>query len=543
MSPDTNITDSDLPIRLEKYKPVPQRAVDPACLSLAQRWLSTCQNGHQLCDGKFDTTGPSRLIDLRGDVIKLALASEDSTQGSYVALSHCWGDAQPLRTTLETLASFQDKIPAHELPSTFSDAIYVTRALGFTHIWIDSLCIVQDDELDWEHQSSIMASIYSNADLVLAVAAAKSANEGFLRKERPSCEGTVSLDIRGSATSFVYRAVPELHHDIDEPLYKRGWTLQERLCARRFLAYGNWEMSWECKKSSSCEYHGSNTVGSSILQRNDMFGARMEYTSLEDFAQFWRSDVAEPYSERLLTKPTDTPVAISALASRFASRFNGKYLAGLWREDICKELLWHCDETARPSSFFAPSWSWMSLQLPKRIVFYSSAVGEKTLVNNVQTEVMPSTTNPYGPVSSGTIRLTGTLIPASLEVYILPLPRRSSATTHTLEHKLSTSRHNISSASIHIDTTLVQVDVRLMDGTEERTTRRAMREEGSSDGPYLVTLLPILMLLKRRVDGLILGRSATCIGAYERVGVFKYLRKDEFERMREDYGACEITLV
>ncbi|KAH6852717.1 heterokaryon incompatibility protein-domain-containing protein, partial [Alternaria alternata] len=267
------------------------------------------------------------------------LVPKESTWRSYVALSHCWGDAQPLRTTSETLLSFQTEIPAHELPPTFSDAIYVARALGFTHIWIDSLCIIQDNESDWEYQSSIMASIYSNADLVLAVAAAKSANEGFLRKERPSHEGTVSLDIRGSATSFFYRVVPKYHEAIDEPLYKRGWTLQERLCARRFLAYGNWEMSWECKESSCCEHHGNNIDGFSSRQRKDMFGARMEDTSPQDFAHLWRNDVVESYSQRSLTKPTDTPVAISALASRFQSRFHGTYLAGLWQEDICTDLL------------------------------------------------------------------------------------------------------------------------------------------------------------------------------------------------------------
>jgi hypothetical protein len=336
-------------------------------MSLAKRWLSTCQNRHRRCSEKFDATGPSRLIDLRDDVIKLALCSEESTRSSYVALSHCWGDAQPLRTTSQTLASFQDQIPAHKLPPTFSDAIYVARALGFTLIWIDSLCIVQDDGLDWEHQSSIMASIYSNADLVLAVAAAKSAHEGFLRKERASCEGTVSLDIRGSASSFVYRAVPNDHREIDEPLYKRGWTLQERLCARRFLAYGNWEMSWECKESSCCEHHENNSDELSSWQRNDMFEARMEDTSPQDFAELWRTSVVNPYRQRSLTRLTDTPVAISALASRFQSRFQGTYLAGLWKEELCRDLLWVSEELGCQSSSFAPSWSWMSLELPMKL--------------------------------------------------------------------------------------------------------------------------------------------------------------------------------
>jgi hypothetical protein len=531
----TNITDSNLPILLEKHKSVPQRSIDPACLSLAKRWLSTCQNRHQRCSEKFDTTGPSRLIDLRGHVIKLALVPKDSTWRSYVALSHCWGDAQPLRTTSETLLSFQTEIPAHELPPTFSDAIYIARALGFTHIWIDSLCIIQDNESDWEYQSSIMASIYSNADLVLAVAAAKSANEGFLRKERPSYEETVHLDIRGSATSFVYRVVPKYHEAIDEPLYKRGWTLQERLCARRFLAYGNWEMSWECKKSSCCEHHGDNTDGFSSRQRKDMFGARMEDTSPQDFAKLWRISVVEPYSRRSLTKPTDIPIAISALASRFQSRFQGTYLAGLWKEDLCKDLMWWTFRSGRQSSFFAPSWSWTSLELPVELQCIERMVSRETLVSNVQTEVTPSTTNPYGPVSSGTIHLAGILISASLEAG--PSPGGLWEGT-----KLSTLRHNVSGTTSYIDTPIVRTDVRLMDGTEESTTKRKGKQEDSSGGPYPVMLLPIFRY-DCGVTGLLLGRSATCVGAYERIGMFDYLAEGKFESMRKDYGVCDVMLV
>jgi hypothetical protein len=531
MSSNTNITDSNLTSRLESYKPVPQQAIDPACLNLAKKWLSTCQNGHQRCDEKFDAAGPSRLIDLQGDVIRLVLDPEESTRGSYVALSHCWGGAQPLQTTLQTLASFQVKIPAHELPPTFSDAIYVARALGFTHIWIDSLCIIQDDKLDWEHQSSIMASIYSNADLVLGIAAAKSATEGFLRKQRPSCEGTVSLDIKGGATSFIYTVVPRDHEEIEEPLYKRGWTLQERLCARRFLAYNSWEMSWECKESSCCEHHGNNTDSFSSPQRNDMFGARMEAATSQDFGQLWRTDVVEPYSQRSLTKPADTPVAISALASRFQSRFQGTYLAGLWKENLCTHLLWRVNHSVCQSSFFAPSWSWMSIELPAKIGYAQLYSIQETLVSKVQTEVKPSTTNLYGPVSSGTIRLTGTLISASVEIE----SKMISARLHTL-------RWGISDVTCCLDTPLVQTNVQLIGGTQERTTRRAMEGEEELNGSYPVALLPIL-IDALGVQGLILGRSATCIGAYERIGIFSNHPKDVFERMRKDYGVCDVTLV
>ena len=539
MFSNTNTADSNLPSLLERYKPVPPQAIDPACLGLAKQWLSTCQDGHQWCDEKFDAAGPSRLIDLRGDVIKLVLAPEESTRGSYVALSHCWGGSHPLQTTLESLASFQEQIPANDLPQTFSDAIYVARALGFSHIWIDSLCIIQNDASDWEQQSSIMASIYSNADLVLAGVAAGSANEGFLRKPRQSCEGTISVDVRGSKSPFVYRVVPDSHDFIEEPLYKRGWTLQERLCARRFLAYGNWEMSWECKESSCCEYHGNDLDNNSVSLREGSFGARMETISPQDFVQLWSTRVVYPYCRRLLTQASDTPVAISALAARFHARFHGTYLAGLWKENLCKALLWFSKPPGRPSSFFAPTWSWMSLQLPHEIDYdptvMSNHVPEETLVFNVQTEVTPSTSNPYGPVSSGTIRLAGILISASLEAGRSPENPWEDA-------KMSTLRYNISSAISYVDTPIVRLDARLMNGTEESTTKRAARQEENPGRAYPVTLLPISRY-GWGVTGLLLGRSVTCVGAYERIGMFDYLSGSTFDTMRKDYEVCDVTLV
>ena len=167
-----------------------------------------------------------------------------------------------------------------------------------------------------------------------------------------------------------------------------------------------------------------------------------------------------------------------------------------------------------------------------RLSFYRISTIQERLVYKVQTEVTPSTTNLYGPVSSGTIRLTGTLIPASVEPGLGLL----------FAARLPTLRYDISRINCWMDTPLVQMNVRLIDGTGERTTRRAKKEEESSGGPYPVTLLPILNRYDG-VAGLILGRSATCIGAYERVGVFLGLSREVFGSMRKDYLVTNITLV
>ncbi|KAF1831773.1 HET-domain-containing protein [Decorospora gaudefroyi] len=191
------LKDSSISLPLPGFKSMPRRATGSACLNLAQQWLSTCRSEHPTCNNKYDTLGPSRLVDIPGSTIKLVPQSGKTVLHPYVALSHCWGDAQPLKSTIGNIASMQQFIPSCDLPQTFLDAIQVCRAQAYDYIWIDSLCIIQDSIEDWEQQSSIMASIYSNADLVLAGAAAKSASEGFLRDRNAWPEGTVTLQVGG----------------------------------------------------------------------------------------------------------------------------------------------------------------------------------------------------------------------------------------------------------------------------------------------------------------------------------------------------------
>jgi len=61
-----------------------------------------------------------------------------------------------ITTTKNTLAEHLRKIPWENLSKTFQDALTITHELGYQYIWIDSLCIVQDDKFDWETESKNM---------------------------------------------------------------------------------------------------------------------------------------------------------------------------------------------------------------------------------------------------------------------------------------------------------------------------------------------------------------------------------------------------
>jgi hypothetical protein len=82
------------------------------------------------------------------------------------------------------LDSFTAEIPVVNIPATIKDAIRVAKSLGYQYLWIDALCIIQDDPQDWQREASRMAHVYGNADLVLTASSATDSYEGFLNQER-----------------------------------------------------------------------------------------------------------------------------------------------------------------------------------------------------------------------------------------------------------------------------------------------------------------------------------------------------------------------
>jgi Heterokaryon incompatibility protein (HET) len=147
----------------------------PETFPLLEGWLQECISCHDSCSTTWtgDSVGddtdrllPRRLVDVGSHSKPPRLIHVNETfHQPYVTLSHCWGpaDKRPTRTTKATLHLHLIEIPLEELPPTFQDAIVVCRRLNIQFIWIDSLCIIQDDEDDWRQQSGIMGLIYEQA--------------------------------------------------------------------------------------------------------------------------------------------------------------------------------------------------------------------------------------------------------------------------------------------------------------------------------------------------------------------------------------------
>ena len=96
----------------------------------------------------------------------------------YITLSHRWENkANLIKTTTSTIQEYRHGINLNSLPKVFTDAVTICRRLQIRYLWIDTLCIIQDNEQDWERESARMADIYANS--YLTIAASSSPHECF----------------------------------------------------------------------------------------------------------------------------------------------------------------------------------------------------------------------------------------------------------------------------------------------------------------------------------------------------------------------------
>jgi hypothetical protein len=235
----------------------------PEYYELLRSWIRRCDDSHEAfgCAALSETALPSRVMDVGTAnedrrLVRLVVPGP-SQRGRYVALSHCWGnpseeEREASCTFASNLAQRCEGIPVAQLGKTFQDAIAVTRGLGERYLWIDSLCIIQDDKSDWMHESTRMGTVFSSAYCVIAATAAAGTQSGFLRP--PPANRFVALPTPSGAPLYLCETVDDFRGDVEQAgLSRRGWVLQERALARRTIHFSSGQTYWECGRGIHCE--------------------------------------------------------------------------------------------------------------------------------------------------------------------------------------------------------------------------------------------------------------------------------------------------
>ncbi|KAJ0107049.1 hypothetical protein J7T55_006927 [Diaporthe amygdali] len=344
-----------------------------------KRWLKECQMNHEVCRSRLSGFTPSRLLDIKDKTLRLVTEADDS---GYTALSYCWGSKanqkEHFLTTKSNIGSRRSGFALCDLPNTLRDAVRTTRALGIRYIWIDALCIIQDDPEDWSKESSRMGQIYSHACLTIAATTSKSSFDGFLLNRDPSYRTTSKfvfkevqsfrsepLMEKSGLAHFRYPPETSVQKSLSTCRWEeRGWTLQERLLSTRILYFTKDVFYYECATTQRLENPGfelpKRIEFSALLAASHIMTESERLQKQESHLSQWY-EVVKIYTKRKLTKSKDKLPAIEGLASELNNILNDTYIYGLWRMDLHRGLLWQPSSKSwkRPrDGYRAPTWSW-----------------------------------------------------------------------------------------------------------------------------------------------------------------------------------------
>ena len=251
-------------------------------------WIEECENNHS-CSPTSDSKLPKRVLDVERlkEEDKTVLLETSDQKGKYIALSHCWGKKDFIQTSDENIDQHKGGIAFSELPRTFQDVVQITRSLGIRYIWIDSLCIIQDNKEDWANESSKMANIYENCYLNISATGSSDSSGGCFGDRWLTNRARVypqkfefdpwiwtitnlPLSIRINSQPihlFIRPSLGEAHRNfldlypegdsvITAPLLHRGWDFQERVLSPRTIHFHSAELIWEFRAGDHCECGG-----------------------------------------------------------------------------------------------------------------------------------------------------------------------------------------------------------------------------------------------------------------------------------------------
>lgn len=383
-------------------------------------WHDDCAK-HEKCRRIWKRGLPSRVLDVSNpDRVFLRTDPEEAPYVFFSYVSGPGGRSRFFQTTRANFALMRKGIQLSELSPGWQDAVGMTRRLGYQYLFIDALCIIQDDYEDWE-LNTLMGKSIENASLVIASASfdpvqgfrhPRSAEQNLAsfpyswkpseqpqqqkNSHTPSSFWSVLWDSSVFAVPSIeepcarlhqflqshnpFRSTPSQTNNGDEwhsevsirdllddsgtiltrsSWAGRGWTLAERYLPSKILIFAEGQIFWNCRTHLLSD---TSQVPQDPLWQ--LVGGDLESAGkLSTDRVAWYRLVEYYTSASELTSPTDVLPAVAGLAA--ASARGDRYFAGIWYDDIDVGLLWRSrGQPERLKQYTAPTWSWGSMNGP-----------------------------------------------------------------------------------------------------------------------------------------------------------------------------------
>ena len=393
-----------------------------------QTWHRECVSNHPQCCKTLSGTQscqiestllPTRCI----ETLLVATQDGESTwrhvlrettdqRGQYICLSHRWNEKT--KTSKTTAANYMCRLgnclqgTEHTprctsdidwMPRLFADTCIFAHGLGIRYVWIDTICIRQDDVEEWNRESPQMVRYYQDA-WATVVAADSAVNNGLLNMQRPERVPRMArlpyMDKHGEQRGFFYLQPAEtdvLRKEFsigveESELLQRGWVFQEWRLSRRIIAFSDSDFFLYCHTLGSMSPMGDHLNGAGVQLG---LGSKGDGRILRDLADitglasspstYWENVVIEYSGLRLTCLAKDRFMALAGVASEVGRTIKGledtrnvsghwlsddvlarRYVCGLWLTNIHESLLWEQAQGGpRERLPGIPTWSWASM--------------------------------------------------------------------------------------------------------------------------------------------------------------------------------------
>lgn len=320
-----------------------------------RKWLLRCGK-HKKCS--TETTKRAAHPDgfCLFDITALKVVNASGHQ-PYIALSYPWSHIDPFEMKRDEPYSLDD------LPRVLQDVIGLVKSLefGVNHIWMDRLCINQDNHDQKAANISAMGDIYGAAfaTIVLAAPSRQYLEQGIfgLSAPRPPYQRIETIGNIKVATTY-----PTLEMTIATSEWNtRAWTFQEGLLSTRCILFGPEQCHFECAEMGCCESIIEPNLA--MCERDHLipYKSRLRNPFLDNYnfdSLYWR--LVRDYTSRDMSFESDSLHAFAAFATEFERAgtlltwgvpISSSALHLLWEHE-----LWDFRDINRRRDF--PSWSW-----------------------------------------------------------------------------------------------------------------------------------------------------------------------------------------
>lgn len=348
-------------------------------MEVIRDWRSRCIVEHGgRCDKPAFGGGAPFLPSWLIDVVEGCIVPCEDEGPRFLTLSYTWGKTKNFLTKKHNINDVRKPgalltgYIADNIPETIRNAIALTKALGETRLWVDSLCIVQDDEAALQHDIRNMHRIYASSFLTIIAEDGQDAEFGLRGLRGLSAPRVVDQEVLPMAAGERLLMIGSKYRDHPVSIYdyeERMWTFQERIFAKRRLIFTSFgSVKWQCncvEWDEHLHYHAEREI---VLDKDVTLGLKSRIPSLDTIV-----GVVRDFNVKSLTYDEDVLSAFSGIQTHLEGIFPSGFLFGHPEFFFDISLCWSTWSDLRrrtvsdkftgdPIHNGLPSWSWMGWQ-------------------------------------------------------------------------------------------------------------------------------------------------------------------------------------